>query len=562
MKKVYIKHKFIILFVLIYVGVVGLIFSFSKLYYSQIYENEIALTSANSEQQTHHTKKKILTTLDSIISEVLLVSEDSSVIDFIDDQSEVNEKALIDEFLTLVRYRNIYDQVRFISLDGKERVRVNYNYGKLEVVVTERLQDKSDSPYFNDLSVLEQNEIYVSKFELNVERGVIETPHKPVIRVGVPVYSNDKKKGFLVFNYLAEELLYSLSEVSLGDSVSLLYNSDGYLLKGIKPEEEWGFVFDDRASHTLKRTDPELWAEIESINNDSILNEKGLYVVSTINPLENIVAKAHCTCKFWKLVSFTPTSVLRSDSIAVMYYLLIINFSIMVALGVILWVVIRFILYRQKTDREILELNDTLKVINKILRHDLANAFTSIGLTLDSYEDEIKKIESGKEYVKITREVVDGGKNLIHHMKELEGMVSLGEEMKSRKVHEIISNVIKKYRIKINLKGRARIYCDEAILTVFDNIISNAMRHGRTKKMDINIRRSKKGVKIEFVDYGKTIPFEITKKVFDEGFKYGKTGNTGLGLYIVKKTIARYGGNVFIKNNKPKGNKFILFFPK
>ncbi len=39
---------------------------------------------------------------------------------------------------------------------------------------------------------------------------------------------------------------------------------------------------------------------------------------------------------------------------------------------------------------------------------------------------------------------------------------------------------------------------------------------------------------------------------------YGETGNTGLGLYIVRKIMENYGGCVHVEDNTPKGAVFVL----
>ncbi len=551
-------NKLSILLVCVFFIIIFFILGFSYSYYKQVYDNEFSLIKTRSSQQVTHVKKKIISSLDSIITEVLSAGEYSSLGDYILNQNSATQENLSSEFLALTKYRKKYDQIRFIGIDGKEKVRVNYNYGNPQIVRKDLLQDISSRYYFNDLMELEKGEIYISKFDLNIENGRIELPYKSVIRVGVPIFLNGEKKGALVFNYLAEELLYSLYEVGFQDSISYLYNSDGYLLKGLDPDDEWGFMFNDRKEKTLARQKPDLWEKINSIHDGFIEDKNGLYVISTIHPEENIVNKGGCACNYWKLVVHTSGSVLRAQSGEVMYYLILINIFIISTLAVIFWVLIRFLFYKQISEGKILELNDTLQVINKILRHDLSNAFTSISLNLDVYEKDL----NNSEFVSSIREVVSGGKNLIHHMKELEGMVSLGEDLKSKKLHDILLNIIKKYKIKIELKGRARAHCDDAIETVFENIISNALRHGRTKKMKINLKRAKKGVKIEFIDYGKGMPHEIQKKVFDEGFKYGKAANTGLGLFIVKKTINRYGGTVSVKGNIPKGVIFTIFIPR
>ena len=68
-------------------------------------------------------------------------------------------------------------------------------------------------------------------------------------------------------------------------------------------------------------------------------------------------------------------------------------------------------------------------------------------------------------------------------------------------------------------------------------------------------------VKICITDYGVGIPNNIKDQLFQEGFKYGDSGHTGLGLYIIKKTIERYGGEVEITNSKPRGATFIIKLP-
>ena len=57
---------------------------------------------------------------------------------------------------------------------------------------------------------------------------------------------------------------------------------------------------------------------------------------------------------------------------------------------------------------------------------------------------------------------------------------------------------------------------------------------------------------------GKGIPDEIKARIFEEGFKFGETGNTGFGLYIVNRTMEKYGGSVVVKDNHPRGAIFEL----
>jgi len=49
--------------------------------------------------------------------------------------------------------------------------------------------------------------------------------------------------------------------------------------------------------------------------------------------------------------------------------------------------------------------------------------------------------------------------------------------------------------------------------------------------------------------------------VFKQNVSYGKTGNTGMGFFIVEQTIRRYGGTIEIVDNHPAGTCFNTALP-
>jgi signal transduction histidine kinase len=104
---------------------------------------------------------------------------------------------------------------------------------------------------------------------------------------------------------------------------------------------------------------------------------------------------------------------------------------------------------------------------------------------------------------------------------------------------------------------------------VLDNLIGNALRHGRTA--DITVRRQpgvsgaagvQKGphVCIAVDDTGPGIPEGQLQAVFKPFYKLdaararavGDTGGSGLGLYIARELVDRAGGELHL-NNRPEG---------
>ena len=72
--------------------------------------------------------------------------------------------------------------------------------------------------------------------------------------------------------------------------------------------------------------------------------------------------------------------------------------------------------------------------------------------------------------------------------------------------------------------------------------------------------KNKEGVcEVRVADRGAGIPDDLKEKVFYEGFSGVKDGR-GTGLYIVKRLMEKYGGEVWVENNSPTGSVFVLKF--
>jgi two-component system nitrogen regulation sensor histidine kinase NtrY len=65
---------------------------------------------------------------------------------------------------------------------------------------------------------------------------------------------------------------------------------------------------------------------------------------------------------------------------------------------------------------------------------------------------------------------------------------------------------------------------------------------------------------IEVIDNGAGIPAEIKQKLFEPYFSTKKAG-TGLGLAIVSNIIADHNGYIRVKDNAPRGTRFIIELP-
>ncbi|MBN3897153.1 MAG: hypothetical protein HWQ41_18315 [Nostoc sp. NOS(2021)] len=99
-------------------------------------------------------------------------------------------QAIAKEYFSMSQQKQLYDQIRFLDTTGKEIVRVNFNKGQPSVVPDEKLQVQAKRYWFKDTLPLQSGEVFISPLDLNIERGKIEQPLKPMIRFGTPVFDS------------------------------------------------------------------------------------------------------------------------------------------------------------------------------------------------------------------------------------------------------------------------------------------------------------------------------------------------------------------------------------
>lgn len=206
--------------------------------------------------------------------------------------------------------------------------------------------------------------------------------------------------------------------------------------------------------------------------------------------------------------------------------------------------------------RNMEEMNKTLKVVNSILRHDILNNLTVIGGSLEIY-----RMKKDEKFLASATNAVDRSVDIIRKMKEVEVVIS-PKEMKMMNLRATVDEVVRKFighKMRFEVRGEGYVLADDALGSVFENIINNAINHSGSDVMAISIAPQNDGFcEVRIADQGVGIPNDVKPKIWQEGFKYGKSGQSGLGLFIVKKVVERYGGTIAVEDNKPKGTAFLM----
>lgn len=135
-------------------------------------------------------------------------------------------------YARLVRAQPHIYQLRLLDVKGVERVRVDRKAEGVVVLPPRELQDKSDRYYFREALARPAGTVYVSPLDLNVERGQVEKPERPVIRLATVISGpGGRPAGVVIVNVHAGVLIGPVQEmVQAREGTAYLFDPSGHFL--------------------------------------------------------------------------------------------------------------------------------------------------------------------------------------------------------------------------------------------------------------------------------------------------------------------------------------------
>ena len=224
-------------------------------------ENELAKAQVKSEWSVQMEYSIVSARISSLVADTSYLHDVYAT--RLENPAEYDKIA--QEWVIFSNKMHVYDQMRFIDADGNERIRIDLKREGAIKVPAEELQNKSDRYYFYEAANLPVGALHVSPLDLNIERGQIETPFKPMIRLGMPVHKADGTLlGVIVMNYLAKDFLSAFKEYAItSENKPVLLNAAGYYLASHDAVQEWGFMFDKGKNRRFDVSYPEEWAGVQ-----------------------------------------------------------------------------------------------------------------------------------------------------------------------------------------------------------------------------------------------------------------------------------------------------------
>lgn len=224
-----------------------------------------------------------------------------------------------------------------------------------------------------------------------------------------------------------------------------------------------------------------------------------------------------------------------------------------------------------ESERNIKAAHDEMKNFIYKASHDLKGPLSSI-LGLSNLAQHTIEDKESLKYFNMIGERTTTLTTLLDDLLRVAHVTSEKVVLEYIDFKEIVNSIIKEHQYQKEFSGLEVKIFDRSttsfkgnrsmIITIFQNIISNAAKYRHPKRqpvVDINITNKDNIFSITFTDNCKGISKKACSQIFDIFFRADlNCSGSGLGLYIVKKSIERMGGDITLESTPGKGSCFTV----
>lgn len=216
-----------------------------------------------------------------------------------------------------------------------------------------------------------------------------------------------------------------------------------------------------------------------------------------------------------------------------------------------------------------------------IASHELRTPLTSLQLQLEAASHTLERDESPVN-PKLSRKLETANRQVARLSKLVDNLldvsrISLGKlklELEDLDVSEVVREAAERQwsaaqavgcglsvKTEPGIKGRWDRVRIEQVLT---NLLTNALKYGAGKPVEVSIERHGERARIVVRDYGLGVRPEDRARIFDRferAVPSANYGGLGLGLYISKQIVEAHGGTIDVSSVPDQGATFTVELP-
>ncbi|GGL68967.1 PAS domain-containing sensor histidine kinase [Halocalculus aciditolerans] len=205
-----------------------------------------------------------------------------------------------------------------------------------------------------------------------------------------------------------------------------------------------------------------------------------------------------------------------------------------------------------------------LETLNRVVRHDIRNDMTIILGWAELLEDHVD--ETGVEYLEKILASGEQVVDLTNSVRDYVETVTNGDAMavKPTPLRYVLETEISLRResfpeASFSVDGEipdVEVAGNEMLASVFRNLLNNAVQHNDdpSPSVEISVADESESVVVTVADNGPGLPEELSRRLFAEGEKGLESGGTGMGLFLVRRLVDGFGGEVWAENRDAAGD--------
>ncbi len=229
-------------------------------------------------------------------------------------------------------------------------------------------------------------------------------------------------------------------------------------------------------------------------------------------------------------------------------------------------------LFLDQQNKELIKANKELDRFVYSASHDLRSPLGSVMGLISLIEEDCRETET-LEHVKMIKTSVnrlDGFiRNILNYSQNNRTELDVEKVPIKNSIYDVVDSLRSMKKAKgidfnIQVLDEQPFYSDSRRFNaILENLVSNAVKYHTDEEIDRYVKITAiteiEGLKLTIVDNGIGISEVHQDKIFDMFFRIsGNSNSSGIGLYIVKKTVEKLNGTIEVESKEGAGTTFIV----
>ncbi len=214
-----------------------------------------------------------------------------------------------------------------------------------------------------------------------------------------------------------------------------------------------------------------------------------------------------------------------------------------------------------------------------VASHELRTPLTALALSLQVLRTQLERAGGTKpvaERLSAVQRHIDRLTRLVNQLLDVARIEGgqLAIEREACDLGELVAEVVARLQPEARRAGcTIRAQVERPIRGCWDrlgldqvvtNVLSNAIKYGANKPIDVSLARTDRGVRLVIRDRGIGISGEDLTRIFERftrAVPWRAYGGLGLGLYITRQIVAAHGGEISADGRPGEGATFTIELP-